>query len=96
MPQLTKHAISRMKERCGISKTNAPKIARRAYAKGITHSQTTGNIHKFLDSIYLSQKKGTNMRVYGNAVYVFKRDVLITVISIPDNLLDEVKKINKI
>lgn len=96
MPQLTKHAISRMKERCGISKTNAPKIARRAYAKGITHSQTTGNIHKFLDSIYLSQKKGTNMRIYGNAVYVFKRDVLITVISIPDNLLDEVKKINKI
>ncbi len=96
MPILTKHAISRMKERCGITKANAPKIARRAYATGISHSNTTGNLHKFLDSIYLSQKKGTNMRIYGNAVYVFKRDVLITVISIPDNLLDEVKKVNRI
>lgn len=96
MPILTKHAISRMKERCGITKANAPKIARRAYATGISHSSTTGNLHRFLDSIYLSQKKGTNMRIYGNAVYVFKRDVLITVISIPDNLLDEVKKINRI
>lgn len=92
MPQLTKHAISRMKERCGITKANAPKIARRAYATGISHSSTTGNLHKFLDSIYLSQKKGTNMRVYGNAVYVFKRDVLITVISIPNDLMTELKE----
>ena len=36
------------------------------------------------------------MRIYGNAVFVFKGDVLITVIRIPDNLLDEVKKVNRI
>lgn len=95
MPQLTKHAISRMKERCGITKANAPKIARRAYATGISHSSTTGNLHRFLDSIYLSQKKGTNMKIYGNAVYVFKKDVLITVISIPSNLMEDVNKIKK-
>lgn len=97
MPQLTKHAISRMKERCGISKTNASKIARRAYAKGITHSQTTGNIHKFLDSIYLSQKKGTDMRIYGDAVYVFNKrnDILITVIKVPADLMDELRAIKQ-
>lgn len=96
MPILTKHSISRLQQRCGVSKKNALKVARRAFRTGITHAQTHGNLHKFLDSIYLSQQKGTNMRIYGNAVFVFKEDVLITVIRIPDNLLDEVKKVNRI
>lgn len=95
MPLLTKHSISRMQERCGITKKNAPIVARRAYRTGLTHSQTSGELHKFLDSIYLSQKKGTNMRIYGNAVYVFKGDVLITVIRIPDNLMNDVKQIKE-
>lgn len=92
MPILTKHSISRLQQRCGVSKKNAPKVAKRAFRTGITHAETHGELHKFLDSIYLSQKKGTNMRIYGNAVYVFKGDILITVIRIPDNLLIEVNK----
>lgn len=92
MPILTKHSISRLEQRCGVSKKNAPKVAKRAFRTGITHAETHGELHRFLDSIYLSQKKGTNMRIYGNAVYVFKGDVLITVIRVPDNLLAEIKK----
>lgn len=92
MPRLTKHSISRLMQRCGVSKKNAPKVARRAFRTGITHAETHGNLHRFLDSLYLSQKKGTNMRIYGNAVFIFREDVLITVIRIPDNLLSEIKK----
>ena len=92
MPILTKHSISRLEQRCGVSKKNAPKVAKRAFRTGIAHAEKHGELHRFLDSIYLSQKKGTNMRIYGNAVYVFKGDVLITVIRIPDNLLTEIKK----
>ena len=91
MPILTKHSISRLQQRCGVSKKNASKVAKRAFRTGITHAETHGELHRFLDSIYLSQKKGTNMRIYGNAVYVFKGDVLITVIRIPDNLLTKIK-----
>ena len=91
MPRLTKHSMSRMNQRCGISKNNAHKIAKRAFRQGITHAETKGNLHRFLDSIYLSQKKGTNMRIWGNAVYVFRNDVLITVINIPDNLMNDVR-----
>lgn len=92
MPILTKHSISRLEQRCGVSKKNASKVAKRAFRTGITHAETHGELHRFLDSIYLSQKKGTNMRIYGNAVYVFKGDVLITVIRIPDNLLTQIRK----
>lgn len=92
MPKLTKHSIARLEQRCGVSKKNAPKVARRAFRTGITHAETHGNLHRFLDSLYLSQKKGTNMRIYGNAVFVFREDVLITVINIPENLMKEVKE----
>ena len=95
MPRLTKHSISRLEQRCGVSKKNAPTVARRAFRTGITHTETHGNLHRFLDSIYLSQKKGTNMRIYGNAVFVFKEDILITVINIPDNLMNDVKEIKE-
>lgn len=93
MPKLTKHSISRLEQRCGVSKKNASTIAKRAFKTGISHKNTTGNLHRFLDSIYLSQKKGTNMKIYGNAVFVFKEDTLITVISVPENLMDDVRKL---
>ena len=95
MPILTKHSISRLQQRCGVSKKNASKVAKRAFRTGITHAETHGNLHRFLDTLYLSQKKGTNMRIYGNAVYVFKEDVLITVINIPKNLMEDVNKIKE-
>lgn len=95
MPRLTKHSIARLEQRCGVSKKNAHSIARRAFKRGITHAETHGNLHRFLDSLYLSQKKGTNMRIYGNAVYVFKEDTLITVINIPENLMNDVKEIKE-
>lgn len=95
MPRLTKHSISRLEQRCGVSKKNAPTVAKRAFRTGISHAETHGKLHRFLDSLYLSQKKGTNMRIYGNAVFVFKEDTLITVINIPNNLMDDVKEIKE-
>ena len=95
MPRLTKHSIARLEQRCGVSKKNAPTVVKRAFKQGITHAETHGNLHRFLDSLYLSQKKGTNMRIYGNAVYVFKEDTLITVINIPSNLMNDVKEIKE-
>ena len=95
MPRLTKHSIARLEQRCGVSKRNAQTVAKRAFRTGITHAETHGNLHRFLDSLYLSQKKGTNMRIYGNAVYVFKEDTLITVINIPENLMNDVKEIKE-
>lgn len=93
MPRLTKHSISRLEQRCGVTKKNAPVVAKRAFKSGIAHKDTSGDLHRFLDSIYLSQKKGTNMKIYGNAVFVFKEDTLITVISVPENLMDDVRKL---
>ena len=95
MPKLTKHSISRLEQRCGVSRKNASTVAKRAFKRGITHAETHGNLHRFLDTLYLSQKKGTNMRIYGNAVYIFKEDVLITVINIPRNLMEDVKELKK-
>ena len=31
MPRLTKHSITRLEQRCGVSKKNAPTVAKRAF-----------------------------------------------------------------
>ena len=63
MPILTKHSISRLQQRCGVSKKNASKVAKRAFRTGITHAETHGELHRFLESIYHSKKKGKKMRI---------------------------------
>ena len=35
------------------------------------------------------------MRIYGNAVFIFREDTLITVLNIPDNLMNDVKEIKE-
>lgn len=87
MPQLSKHGKSRMKNRCGIHACDIKKVSRRAYRKGIPHNETTGDLHKYLDGIFLRHKNATNSRIYGDVIYLFKEDKLITALKMPENLM---------
>lgn len=105
MAILTKHASARMLERCGIQKKTQAKVVRRAWRHGLTHSESSvdPNLKRWIDGLYLSQRKPNKILLYGNGAYLFKDDVLITVILIPQdlqtsvNLLREMKgnKLNK-
>ena len=94
---LTDHAYMRIKERMGLSKESAARIAEKAFYVGIDHSETTGRLHKYLaGEAYKYKKPGTRIVIYGEMVYCFVRmrttktgenfAVLITVIYIPNNL----------
>ncbi len=85
-PVLTRHSRKRITQRVG-SGGNITKIARRAYKEGIPHCETTGALHQFMTDLYLSQRKGNNMRVYGDCVYMFSGRHLVTVIKIPYNIM---------
>lgn len=94
---LTDHAYMRIKERMGLSKEAAVRMAERAFCDGIDHSETTGRLHKYLaGEAYKYMKPGTRIVIYGEMVYCFVRlrttktiencALLITVIYIPNNL----------
>ena len=97
MAILTKHASARMLERCGIQKKTQAKVVRRAWRHGLTHSESSvdPNLKRWIDSLYLSQRKPNKILLYGNGAYLFKDDVLITVIHIPESLQDSVNRLRK-
>lgn len=72
--RISEHASDRIRERSGINKKAAQKLAERAYEQGIKHSETSGNLYRFISSITCSHKhKGTDIRLYGDKVFIFSK-----------------------
>lgn len=92
---LTEHSKIRLKERCGLNKDSLERISEKAFLYGITHSETKGNLNKWITSLYFQNCAANNIRLYGDKAYLFTENKLITVVQIPNNLLDAVRKINK-
>ena len=63
MPILTKHSISRLQQRCGVSKKNAQTIASRAFKTGITHTETHGNFFSVSAANIVSKWMGESERL---------------------------------
>jgi hypothetical protein len=89
---ISEHASTRMKERLGIPKSAHQRTAQRAFDQGVKHSETFGNLCRYLDKQYLSHSQANNMRVHGHHIFVFADTVLITVLHLPQNLVRDLKK----
>ena len=92
---VTKHAKQRMKQRCGLKEKSSDRIAKIAYEKGLRHSDLTGNLKKWVDSLYFRNRSANQIRLYSDKAYIFTGDKLITVIQIPHNLVKEVDKLRR-
>lgn len=92
---VTYHAFDRIKERVGLSKQAAIRLANKAFCNGITHKELTGGVLKFADHMYLSHKKANNIRIYGEFMWLFHDNVLITVVDLPNEYKKSVKQIYK-
>ena len=86
-----------MSQRCGIQKKTQAKVVRRAWRHGLTHSESSvdPNLKRWIDGLYLYQRKPNKILLYGNGAYLFKDDVLITVIHIPESLQECVNRLRK-
>ena len=89
---ITNHAADRFHERMGLPKRVVTRNAARALELGITHADTSGQLRKYLDKLYLAQESANNIRVYGNTVYIFYFDTLITLFALPRNLQKQAAK----
>lgn len=81
--KITKHAEKRMKERIGLNKKTIDKVAIKAMKEGLKHRELKGSLLKHVSELYLRYKKANNIRVFNNKVYLFREDVLITVVPLP-------------
>lgn len=92
---ITKHAQRRMRQRCGVGKNSVKRMAKKVYDFGMTHSDTTGNLKKWVDGLYFYNKSANQIRLYGDKAYIFHNQVLITVVQIPQNLVQFVERKEK-
>lgn len=93
--KITDHGYDRIDERVGLSGEASEKMAARAMELGISFDEATGQLKGYLTKLYLRHGKANNSRVYGEHVYLFCGDVLITVMHLPNNLKKVAAKIRR-
>lgn len=89
--QVTAHARKRMKSRLGLPKSAIQRLADTAFESGHQHKDARGKAKRYLDRLFLLQKSATNLRVYGDFVYVFCDQTLVTVFQLPHNCRGGIK-----
>ena len=92
---VTNHGEQRVKDRLGLSKKLADKISQKALEHGIKHSETKGSLKRYIDALYLKHKKANNIRIYHRKVYLFKEEILITVLNLPNRYSAITDKLQK-
>lgn len=83
---VTHHAEERAKERLGWNKNAVTRMAQRAYKIGISHADTNGKLRKYFDKLFLMEHQANNVRIYGQVVYLFSDNRLVTLFIIPKNV----------
>ena len=68
-------------------------MAKIAHEKGLTHSDVSGSLHGYLTSIYDFNGTANNIRLYGDKIYIFCNDVLVTVYDTPKRFQGTVNKL---
>lgn len=88
---LSRHAEIRMKERNGLPKKAARRMAEKVYLEGTCREDTRGQLRKWLDQVYdgncIHYNAERELRVHGDSCYIYGTgNTLVTVLKIPQTL----------
>jgi len=82
---ITKHADERADERMSFNHKTLEHLLPKVLSEGINSSMVKGKIKKYLDFLYLSHKThANNIRIFGEFVYIFMGETLITIMNLPN------------
>lgn len=92
---ITRHAEKRLAERSGLNRSAMQRMCNRAFYNGVKHSDTRGRLNKWVTSLYFRNTKANNLRLYGDKVFIFSGNTLVTVMQIPNNLKKDLQAMLK-
>lgn len=92
---ITKHAKRRTKQRVGIKKKDIETNAQKVLEYGLTQTEAKGDLARYMSKVYLRNGIPNNIRAYQHKLYLFKGNVLITVLDIPPQLCKLADKLQK-
>lgn len=84
--RLTKHACKRARQRYRWNSQTLNRIALRAFESGLKSNNTKGYLKNYLDQTSEEHCRTSNLRLYGETVFVFYNNILITLWALPPEL----------
>ena len=93
MAKATHHAAQRARERIGIPRKALKANMKNALRHGLGFDKLRGPVRSYVASLYHRHYTANNIRIYKNYVYVFDRQILITVFPLPEKHRASVKEI---
>ena len=88
---ITRHAYIKARIRFNWSKSTLDKMALRALKDGIHHSDSVGTLKSYLHKIYRKQMSCNNIRIYGENVYLFRNNKLVTLYRVENEMTKFIK-----
>ena len=92
----SKHAYEAAKERLGWKKKTLDNMLERVFNNGIKHSDTKGQLNKYITKLWFKYETANNIRIYGQDVYFFNDMKLITLYRLPNNLIKHLGEVEKV
>lgn len=83
----TKHAYERAKDRFGWKSNVLDKMMLKAFNEGIEHKDTKGRLNRYISKLWFEHKKANNVRIYGENIFFFHDEVLITLYRLENSLI---------
>ena len=80
---ITTHGEKRARKRVGLPRDAVEGAALKAFKSGIKHSETSGSLKRYIDSLYLRERTANNIRIWAEKVWIFSDDRLVTVLPLP-------------
>lgn len=66
-----------------------------AFTNGMKQEDATGQLNRWMASLYCANMDANNIRIYGNYVYIFCGITLVTVLHVPHRLKNHVNEQKK-
>jgi len=83
---LTEHACKRARQRFRWNVSTLERMSKKAFESGLKRKNTNGRLKKYLDKLWNDHKHVNNFRLYGETLFVFSNNRLLTVWHLPPNL----------
>lgn len=94
MSIITNHGKKRIRERAGLKSKAAQANSDRAFNEGLDRKELSGSLRRYVDYWYHFNDENAQIKIYNNMVYIFKKDILITMFQLPSRYTKIVKTIN--
>ena len=80
---MTRHADRRIRERVGVPRSAAKKLAVKAKTQGVERRDTSGSLRRYLDYLFYYNDNSDAIYVWAEKVYIFADEALVTVLNLP-------------